>query len=192
MHDVFNVALKNDGTVAAWGWASDGRTAVPACLTQWGGDPTPASRTCWLLKKAMAPWSHWGWNAMAETSVAVDNVVAVAGGAYYSLALKSDGTVVAWGYQPSIPRPTSTTWLWSPLADGYNLALKSDGTVVAWALQRGGPGQYGRPVLNNVVSQRRPRIGTAWRSRAMARWSPWADNAVWADQWLSWRAWTMW
>jgi len=28
----------------------------------------------------------------------LSNVVAVAGGAYHSLALKSDGTVVAWGY----------------------------------------------------------------------------------------------
>jgi alpha-tubulin suppressor-like RCC1 family protein len=41
----------------------------------------------------------WGDNSYGQRNVppGLSNVVAVAAGAYHSLALKADGTVVAWG-----------------------------------------------------------------------------------------------
>jgi alpha-tubulin suppressor-like RCC1 family protein len=41
----------------------------------------------------------WGYNNHGEANIPVglSNVVAIAGGSYYSLALKSDGTVWGWG-----------------------------------------------------------------------------------------------
>jgi len=59
----------------------------------------------------------------------------VAGGLYHSVALKSDGTVVAWGYngygQTTIPAGLATVT--AVAAGGFHtLALKSDGSVVAW------------------------------------------------------------
>ena len=58
-------------------------------------------------------------------------MVAIAAGSIHSLALKSDGTVVAWG---------GNTFEHSAVPEGLNsvvsiaagLTLKSDGTVVAW------------------------------------------------------------
>ncbi len=60
-------------------------------------------------------------------------VVAVAGGSGYDLALKQDGTVLAWGTSagPTVPGGLRGV---IAIAAGWNhsLALKQDGTVVAW------------------------------------------------------------
>ena len=59
----------------------------------------------------------------------------MAAGAYHSLALKTDGTVVAWGNndygQTSIPLGLSNVVAIAAGVD-HSLALKADGTVVAW------------------------------------------------------------
>jgi len=65
----------------------------------------------------------------------LNRVVAIAAGSYHSLALKSDGTVVAWGWnvfgQSTVPGGLSNV---VAIAAGgeHSLALKSDGTVAAW------------------------------------------------------------
>jgi alpha-tubulin suppressor-like RCC1 family protein len=70
----------------------------------------------------------------------------IAASTYHSLALKSDGTVMAWGYNSSGELGDGTTMQrTSPVAvtglngvvavaagGGHSLALKSDGTVMAW------------------------------------------------------------
>ena len=81
----------------------------------------------------------------------LSNVVAVAGGGDHSLALRSDGTVVAWGYN-SVGQ-TTAAGLSNVVAvaggGGLSLALRSDGTMAAWD-------DYGQtPVpagLSNVVA----------------------------------------
>jgi hypothetical protein len=68
--------------------------------------------------------------------------VAIAGGGFHSLALKGDGTVVAWGDndsgQTNVP-PDLTNAV--AIAAGWknSLALKNDGTVVAWGLNSSVP-----------------------------------------------------
>ena len=67
--------------------------------------------------------------------VGLTNVVAIAAGAYHSLAVKNDGTVVAWGWdaggQSTVPPGLSGV---SKVAGGYafSMALKTDGTLVTW------------------------------------------------------------
>ena len=87
----------------------------------------------------------------------LNNVMQVAGGGYNSLALKGDGTVVAWGAINNVPiglnnvvQIASGGNSWFNGSNRHNIALKADGTVVAWG--DNGSGQTSIPIgLNNVV-----------------------------------------
>jgi hypothetical protein len=85
----------------------------------------------------------WGDNANAQGQFAgqsivppgLTNVCTIAAGAFFSLAAKSDGTVVAWGDngQGQCVLPSGLSNIVA-VAGGYGhvLALKSSGAVVAW------------------------------------------------------------
>ena len=104
-----SLALKQDGTVAAWG------AGAPGAPT---GSP------------------HFG---QATVPSGLTDVTAIAGGGYHSLALKKDGTVVAWGRnnygQTNVPPSLGGV---VAIAAGiyHSLALKKDGTAVAWGDDR--------------------------------------------------------
>jgi len=114
----------------------------------------------------------WGPGSFGQTTVpaGLSNVVAVAGGAEQSLALRSDGTVVAWGTYDNNdnrgPMPMFVPeWLRDVVAIAcggwHNLALRSDGTVVAWGYN--GEGQTNVPAnLTNVVA-----VSGSWCSLAL-------------------------
>ena len=103
----------------------------------------------------------WGSDGFGQSTVPAGliNVVAVAVGDSYSLALTADGTVVAWGkiYHGSgsyvtmtVPAGLSNV---VSIAAGYyhSLALRAEGTVLAWG--QNGYGQTSIPTgLSNVVA----------------------------------------
>jgi len=62
-------------------------------------------------------------------------VVAIASGEYHSLAVKADGTVVAWGdgSQGQISPPLDLTNVVAIAGGGaHSVALKADGSLIAW------------------------------------------------------------
>ncbi|MBI4930638.1 MAG: PKD domain-containing protein [Bacteroidetes bacterium] len=113
-----SMALKNDGTVWAWGYNGDGAL----------GDGTNTDR--------LTPVQVSG----------LTGIIAISTEAYHSLALKNDGTVWAWGRNTygalgdgtttnsNIPVQVSgLTGVTSVKGGGYfSLALQTDGTVWAW------------------------------------------------------------
>lgn len=124
-----SLALKGDGTVWAWGSNSNGQL----------GDGVPTGATS-------------GSPVSVST---LSDVTAIASGYNHSLALKSDGTVWAWGSNSygqlgdgsttdsNTPVQVSGLTDITAIAGGenYSLALKSDGTVWAWGSN--GYGQVG-------------------------------------------------
>ena len=84
----------------------------------------------------------------------VTDVVAIAAGAYHSLAVRSDGTVISWGDNTST-QATPVAGLTGVVAVAaghvHSLALESGGTVVAW-----GDNSYGQATvpagLSDVVA----------------------------------------
>ncbi len=109
------LALKADGTVVRWG-ASNVFTGTP---------PPPGARVTNSL----------------EVPADLDRVVAVACGDHHSLALREDGTVVAWGLnsggQTNVPAH-ATNVIAVAAGGAHSLALRADGTVMAWGTNSSG------------------------------------------------------
>ena len=99
----------------------------------------------------------WGANTIpGQTNVpaGLNSVVNIAGGRWSSLALKSNGRVVAWGYNiaglTNVPAGLSNV---VAVAGGgfHSLAVKNDGTMVAWGDNAAGQTDV-PPGLSNVVA----------------------------------------
>ena len=86
----------------------------------------------------------WGDNGAGETTIPnnLSGVVAVSAGYDFSLALLSNGTMVAWGDNSvgacTIPTGLSGIIAISASENESSVALKSDGSVVAWGYNEAG------------------------------------------------------
>ncbi len=141
------LAIRSDGTVAAWGTTANGATNVPADLSNVvaiaGGNYFS------VALKADGKVVAWGLNSAGQTNVpaGLSNVTAIAVGDRHALALSTDGTVTGWGLTglASVPAGLSNV---VAIAAGsvHSLALKNDGTIVGW-------GSFGKiPNYTNVVA----------------------------------------
>lgn len=156
--DFHTVALKNDGTVVAWGaspfFQYRGATNVPAGLA--GVTAIAAGGFHTVALKNDGTIVAWGYNAQGQTNIPVglNGVRAIAAGGYHTVGLRSNGTITAWGAnsygQASVPAALGGV---IAIAAGnyHTVALKNDGTVVAW-----GYNDYGQtnvpPGLSGVTA----------------------------------------
>ncbi len=190
-----NLALKADGTLLAWGNNSYGRlgdntttnrlSPVPVLNLTDVIDIAAGEEFSVAVKSNGTVWT-WGKNARGQlgngtsdgsshllpTQVpGLTNVIAVSAGYEFTLALKSDGTVWAWGQNiyGQIGNNTSMNNVKSPtkvldltdvvsIATGYNhsVALKSDGTVWFWGFNN--HGQLGNGTLASPTKPRKSNI----------------------------------
>ncbi len=172
-----SLALKNDGTVWAWGANGGG---------QLGDGTTTQQLTAVQVRDVSGGY--------------LSDVVAVAAGQSHSLAVRSDGTAWAWGANDkgqlgdgtTTPRPTAVqvrdetgAYLTQVVAvasrKNHSYALKSDGTI--WACGYNGSGQLG----DGSTTQRTQavRVGTLSDMTALAAGDSHglavaADRSVWS------------
>lgn len=80
----------------------------------------------------------WGENYFGQTNVppGLEAAIAVSARSHHTLAVKADGTVVAWGgdnydHENNVP-PSLNNVIAVAAGTTHSVALKSDGTVVAW------------------------------------------------------------
>jgi alpha-tubulin suppressor-like RCC1 family protein len=159
-----SLALKNDGTVWAWGDGNSGQLGN-------GGNTSSAT-------PAQVP--------------GLSGITAIAAAYEYSLALKSDGTVWAWGnnYSGQLGDGTSNTTRFTPLqvlglsdaiaiaaGDVAAYALKSDGTVWAWGWNDAG--QFGD---GTYIARTTPTLATNETADGPLDLIPETANAIPADK----------
>ena len=164
--DYHSLALRADGTVAAWGSYYNGLAGYIPMTTLWGLSnvvAVAAGNSLSLALRADGTVVAWGYSDNGQTNVptGLGNVVAVSVGLGHSLALRADGTVAAWGsyyarsaHDKDVP-VTVPAGLSNVVAvaagGGYSLALQADGTVAAWGYNYSG--QTNVPFgLSNVVA----------------------------------------
>jgi len=137
------VALKSDGTVVTWGAVADG---IDGAGPQFPEFPNytyaPAS--------SLVPGN-------------LGSVVQVEAAFHHAFALRSDGTVVGWGYKsanpwefvPAYVPPALTNVVQIATSETITAALKGDGTVSVWAFTNSIPPEYSYILppsdLTNVV-----------------------------------------
>ncbi len=125
---VHSLALRNNGSVLAWGSNVFGETNVPPGLT--GGVALDANYGYSLVLKANGTVTGWGI-ALPAIPAGLTNVAAVSAGSEHCLALLRDGTVVQWGNLDAPPAGLSNV-VGIAAGRGHSVVVKADGRVVAW------------------------------------------------------------
>ena len=106
--------------------------AYQIVVTNAGGSVTSS-----VAMLTLGPVAAWGdGRAPAQVLLpppGLSNVVAIAASSSFALALKTDGTVVAWGATPATNVPPNLTNIVAIAAgSSFGLGVRSDGTVAAW------------------------------------------------------------
>ena len=145
----YSVATKTDGTLWSWGNNIYGQLGL-------------GNQTSYSSPKQVGALTNW-YN------------VAVGGVTGCTLAVKSNGTLWAWGASDtygqlglsnlarySSPKQVGalSTWLIVSIGDYHTIATKTDGTLWAWG--RGSPGQLGLGVLTDYSSPKQVGSLTTW------------------------------
>jgi alpha-tubulin suppressor-like RCC1 family protein len=154
----FTLALKSDSTVVGWGTFSGTGPMVPPGLTNVaaiaaGGLTGLAFGSALKTDGTVTTWGG-GLYGPPVPPAGLSNVVSVSAGYRHVLALRIDGSVVAWGVNgagETTNIPAGLTRVVEVAAgSSHSLALRTDGTVVGWP---SGLSAANVPVgLSNVVS----------------------------------------
>ena len=163
-----SVAVTSNGAVYAWGDDEYGQATAPTLTGVW---EVVAGLYHSLALKSDGTVEGWGAGAAGTATGTEPNfgqatppdflpanpAVALAAGGYHSLALRADGTVVAWGNndagQTEVPAGLDRV---VGISAGlyHNVALRADGTVRTWGLVYNGTGYdlatQSLPVLSEV------------------------------------------
>lgn len=191
-----SMAIKSDGTLWAWGYNTfsnlglgadtSNRSAPVAVGGTWTAVDLAKTATVGI-KSGGTLWS-WGYTTNGtlgdgQGSTTVNSPVqvgtgtawsSVAAGKYHIIALKTDGTLWAWGKNDkgqlglgtiinrSSPVQIGAGTTWSKIACGdlHSIAVKTDGTIWSWGYNN--TGQLGQGTVVSVSSPVQIGAGTTW------------------------------
>jgi alpha-tubulin suppressor-like RCC1 family protein len=195
------LAIKTNGTIWAWGQNDQGQLGYGVQYTAVNSPTQIGSLTNWskvaggrnfniAVKTDGTLWS-WGWNASGQLGLgdsgnyalrlspnqvgALTTWITVAAGTYSSYAVKTDGTLWAWGSNfggqlgignttyYSSPKQVGALTTWSTVAGGdySSYAIKTDGTMWVWG-KNNDYGQLGLGNMTNYSSPKQLGASTTW------------------------------
>ncbi len=132
-HD--DLALRSDGSIAAWG--GDNTGIVSGAPTGTGFTAVSAGYSHALALREDTSIVSWGWDLNTPTGTGFAQVCASID---FSLALRTDGSIVAWGedlFGQVSGAPTGTGFKQVDAGNRHCVALRNDGSIVAWGWDYG-------------------------------------------------------
>jgi hypothetical protein len=198
--DSHTVAVRTDGTLWAWGYNNNGQvgegtTTITSPLqigsaTTWGGSVAASGHTV-AVRTDGTLWA-WGNNYHGQVGdgtnssrragpVQIGTATSwrsVAAGMGHTLAVRTDGTLWAWGwyyrgalgdgsgkYQYSpVQIGTATTWSSVAARENHSVAIRTDGTLWAWGANESG--QLGDGTTTDRTSPVQVGSAASWQSVA--------------------------
>jgi hypothetical protein len=140
------LALRADGTVAAWGDSTDGQTDVPPTAT----NVIAIAAGYWHGLALRGDGTVVDWGLGPNSPADLTNAAAIAYGENQGLGLRKNGSLVAWGDVATVPVGSSNIVAISSCFQN-NMALRNDGKVFSWG--DNSTGQTNIPVdVTNVVA----------------------------------------
>ena len=139
------MALRADGSIAPWGYSSrdpapptNVADVVAISINSSGGS---ANNLALLADGTVVNWNSSATKPPVPSTITNQNIVAIAAGGLHQLALRDNGTVLAWGVntsgQTNVPA-SATNVIAVAAGTSHSLALRADGTVVSWGLNTSG------------------------------------------------------
>ncbi|MCL2680267.1 MAG: hypothetical protein FWF11_02160, partial [Coriobacteriia bacterium] len=186
----FSLAIRSDGTLWAWGSNANGMTGLG---TDTGFQTRPAqvgTGTNWTAVSAgrehslalRSDGTLWAWGSNANGMTGLDtatgnqltpaqvgtatNWKSISAGNIHSLAIATDGTLWAWGWNldgrtglgtdagiQTTPAQVGTATNWTAVSAGtsHSLALRSDGTLWSWGANTDGATGLGTDTGNQTT-----------------------------------------
>lgn len=150
-----SMAVSAGGSLIEWGDNTYGQTNVAGSLSNVVAVASGVNLGVTLVLQSDGTVSGSGQNSYGQTNVPLNltNAVAISAGIFNCLALRSDGSVIGWGWQQNLTNVPPDVSNVVAIAVGalHCLALKADGTVEAWGPNTSGVTNV-PPGLNNVVA----------------------------------------
>lgn len=160
-----NVALKRDGTIATWGDSRFGGLKLTTSATDLvsvvaGLHPGMSQHFVGLTRSGeVKKVAATTFNEEGDVPNPMRGITSIAAGAAHTIAVQSDGTVVAWGSgaHAQLDVPIGLADVVSVAAHTtHNLALTADGTIVGWGTNKSGalavPAEF-RPLVKSDEHQ---------------------------------------
>lgn len=179
-----SLALKDDGTIWAWGGngsgeLGDGTNLSKSVPVQIGSDSNwiqvAAGYSSFAIKSDGSLWG-WGVGILSPVQIGADyNWQSIAAGSSHVLALKTDKTLWGWGVNTSGQLGDGTTvsktnpvrigmaadWQQVTAGSGFSLGLKEDGSLWAWG--NNSSGQHGDGTTTGKLVPTRIGSSFDWR-----------------------------
>jgi alpha-tubulin suppressor-like RCC1 family protein len=129
-----NCALKNDGSIACWGWDEIGQVSNAPTGQNFIQVSAGGYHNCALKNDGSIVC--WGWNQYGQVGMTPsgNDFTQVSAGTAYNCALKDNGSIVCWGSGSNgqtFP-PSSNDFTQISAGVHHTCALSNDGSIACW------------------------------------------------------------